>query len=130
MLFPTLSPEEGWARIYRAIRGSADDEHWSAIEEIVRQEHLSVDLLNRLRQLRNEDREYAPPPGLRGAKLDAYLAGYQAATEARWWSSAEAAFHASSIRSEFHAAFVRGWEDGNAKVTRPAKITRPDEPAS
>lgn len=57
MLFPKLSPEEGWARIDRAIRGAADDEHWAAIEETAKQQDLSADLLRQLRKLRENVRE-------------------------------------------------------------------------
>jgi hypothetical protein len=123
MLFPALSPDEGWARIDRAIRGAADDEHWAAIEETARQEDLSGDLISQLRQLRGKDRDYAPPADLQGADLDAYGGGYRAATEAPW-DSADAAFRASSMRGEFGASFVRGWDDGKAKVTPP------DDPAA
>ncbi len=120
MLFPALSPEEGWARIDRAIRDAANDEHWTAIEETARQEHLSVDLLRRLRKLREKDREHTGlPPDLHDAKLAAYLTGYRAATEAPWWDSADAAFRSSSMRSELHASFVRGWENGKDAVTPP-----------
>ncbi|MGZ6638662.1 MAG: hypothetical protein ACXVII_38130 [Solirubrobacteraceae bacterium] len=57
-----------------------------------------------------------PPPDLHHAELDAYLAGFRAATETLWWDSAEAAFNSSSMRSEFRASFVRGWEDGRSAV--------------
>ena len=49
MLFPTLSPEEGWARIDRAIELAEDDEHWAAIEDEAKQKNLSADLLTLLR---------------------------------------------------------------------------------
>jgi hypothetical protein len=124
MLFPALSPEEGWARIDRAIQDADDDDRWAAIEETARHEHLSIDLLRRLRSLREKDREHTPPPDLHNAKLDAYLVGYRAATEAPWWDSVDAAFRSSSIRSELHASFVRGWENGKAAVTPP------DDPAA
>ena len=108
MLFPALSPEEGWTRIDRALRGVANDEQWAAIEETVKQEHLSADLLSRLHELREENQDYV-----------AYRGGYRAATDAVWWESADAAFRASSMRSELHPSFVRGWEDGKAAVTPP-----------
>jgi hypothetical protein len=74
MLFPFLTAEEGWAHIDRSIRGAADaerwarieevarrrrltDEEWAAIEEAARQQDLSADLLNRLREAREKDRE-------------------------------------------------------------------------
>jgi hypothetical protein len=74
MLFPTLSADEGWARIDRAIRGAADGERWAAHEEVAKrrrltdlewaaieeaatQEDLSADLLERLRVARRRDRE-------------------------------------------------------------------------
>jgi hypothetical protein len=115
MLFPALSPEEGWARIDRAIQDAADEDRWAAIEETARQESLSVDLLRRLRKPRENDREDTGlPPTLHGARLAAYLTGYHAATEAPWWDSADAAFRSSSMRSELHASFLRGWEDGKA----------------
>lgn len=73
-LFPFLSTEEGWAHIDRSIRGAADaerwarieevakrrqltDEEWAAIEEAARQQDLSADLLERLREARERDRE-------------------------------------------------------------------------
>ena len=121
LLFPALSPEEGWERIDRATRGAGDDEHWAAIEETAKQEHLSDDLLSRLRKLREKSARASALPGdLHGANLDAYVAGYRAATDALWWDSAEAAFNSSSMRGELQAAFVRGWEDGKAKVTPAA----------
>jgi hypothetical protein len=74
ILFPLLSTEEGWANIDRAIRGAADgerwaaieeaakgrpltDEEWAAIEDAARQQNLSADLLERLHQAREKDRE-------------------------------------------------------------------------
>jgi hypothetical protein len=48
MLFPTLSPAEGWARIDRAIQGASDEDHWAAIEEAAKQQDLNTDLLERL----------------------------------------------------------------------------------
>jgi hypothetical protein len=73
-LFPSLSPEAGWARIDRAIRDAADDsrwaaiedaakqrplsdEEWAALEEAARQQDLSTDLLDRLRTSRERDRD-------------------------------------------------------------------------
>ena len=120
ILFPALSPEEGWARIDRALRNADDGERWTAIEETARQEHLSVALLERLRELREKDREpMGLPRDLHDARLAAYLTGYRAATEAPWWESADAAFRSSSMRSQLYASFVRGWGDGKGAVTPP-----------
>jgi len=44
MLFPRLSPEDGWARIDQAIRGAADPEKQAAIEALARRD-LPADLL-------------------------------------------------------------------------------------
>ena len=74
MLFPFLTTEAGWAHIDRSIRGAADverwarieevaqrrqltGEEWAAIEEAARQQDLSADLLERLREAREKDRE-------------------------------------------------------------------------
>ena len=74
ILFPSLSREEGWARIDRAIRDAADDarwaaiedaakqrplsdQEWAALEEAARQQDLSTDLLDRLRTSREKDRD-------------------------------------------------------------------------
>jgi hypothetical protein len=48
MLFPGLSPDDGWARIDQAIRGAADPEKQEAIEALARRD-LTVDLLAALR---------------------------------------------------------------------------------
>jgi plasmid stability protein len=50
MLFPTLSPEEGRARIDAAVSGQSDPERWAAIERIVAEERLDSELLMRVRQ--------------------------------------------------------------------------------
>jgi hypothetical protein len=42
MLFPSLSPEEGWARIDWAIRGAADPDKQQAIERQARQIRLGA----------------------------------------------------------------------------------------
>ena len=74
ILFPLLDTEEGWANIDRAIQGAADDkrwaaiekgakrhrltdQEWAAIEEAARRQDLSADLLERLRDARENDRE-------------------------------------------------------------------------
>jgi hypothetical protein len=57
LLFPGLSPDEGWSRIDRAIKGAADDEHWAAIEEAAKQRELSIDLFERLPRSRKRERE-------------------------------------------------------------------------
>jgi hypothetical protein len=124
MLFPSLSPDEGWARIDRAIRIAANDEQWAAIEETATQGNLSGDLLSQLRQRRDMDRDYSQLANLEGADPYAYGAGYSAATEAPW-DSVEAAFRASSMRSVFHASFVRGWDVGKANVRPPDDPTDP-----
>lgn len=51
MLFPDLSPSEGWARIDGAIRGASDSGKWSRIEGLAGDD-LRSDLLERLRLLR------------------------------------------------------------------------------
>jgi hypothetical protein len=50
MLFPGLSPEEGWARIDQAIRGAADPEKQAAIEALAERD-LPADLLASLKAL-------------------------------------------------------------------------------
>jgi hypothetical protein len=57
MLFPNLSPEEGWTRIDRAVEGASDQERWAAIEQTAKMQDLSADLLKQLRELREGDRE-------------------------------------------------------------------------
>jgi hypothetical protein len=73
ILFPSLSPEEGWARIDRAIRDAADDgrwaaiedaakqrplsdQEWAALEDAARQQDLNAGLLDRLPQLNSHRR--------------------------------------------------------------------------
>jgi len=48
MLFPGLSPDEGWERIDRAIRGAADPVKQASIEAFAR-EDVPAGLLARLR---------------------------------------------------------------------------------
>ncbi len=55
MLFPDLPEDEGWARIDAAFSGAADPERVEAIERIAKGD-LSADLLDALRQLRDEQR--------------------------------------------------------------------------
>ena len=51
LLFPTLSPEDGWARIDGALAGAKDEERIDAIEELAGQD-LTAELLAALRRLR------------------------------------------------------------------------------
>ena len=74
MLFPHLTPDEGRAHIDRSLRRAADaerwarieevakprrltDAEWAAIEEVASQHDLRADLLERLREARENDRE-------------------------------------------------------------------------
>jgi hypothetical protein len=57
MLFPKLTPDEGWARIDDALRGASDPERRAAIERIAAEEDLNADLLRALRKLLRD-----PPP--------------------------------------------------------------------
>jgi hypothetical protein len=50
LLFPTLSPEEGWARIEGALAGAKDDERADAIEELAGRD-LTAELIAALRRL-------------------------------------------------------------------------------
>ena len=56
LLFPSLSPEEGWARIDRAVEGAADEERWAAIEKAATPPDLGDELADRLRKLRGPRR--------------------------------------------------------------------------
>lgn len=51
LLFPSLPPEEGWARIEGALAGAKDDERVDAIEELAEGD-LTADLIAALRRLR------------------------------------------------------------------------------
>ncbi len=51
LLFPTLPPDEGWARIEGALAGAKDDERLDAIEELAGQD-LTAELIAALRRLR------------------------------------------------------------------------------
>jgi hypothetical protein len=53
LLFPDLTPEEGWARIDDALAGAHDEERLEAIEELAGQD-LTGDLLEVLRRLRRD----------------------------------------------------------------------------
>jgi hypothetical protein len=53
MLFPRLSPEEGWARIDAAFSGAVDGRRTEAIERLA-EGSLSDDLLSLLKSLREE----------------------------------------------------------------------------
>ena len=50
LLFPTLPPEEGWARIEGAIAGAKDEERLDAIEDLAEGD-LTADLIAALRRL-------------------------------------------------------------------------------
>ena len=50
LLFPTLSPEEGWARIEGALAGAKDDDRVDAIEELAGRD-LTAELIAALRRL-------------------------------------------------------------------------------
>jgi hypothetical protein len=50
LLFPTLSPEEGWARIEGALAGAKDEERVDAIEELAGRD-LTAELIAALRRL-------------------------------------------------------------------------------
>jgi hypothetical protein len=52
------------------------------------------------------------PAGLEGNQLLAYLEGYAAAAA---WTSAAAAFDATSLRSDLLVSFSRGWDDYRAE---------------
>ena len=51
LLFPTLSPEEGWARVEGALAGAKDEERLDAIEELAGRD-LTAELIEALRRLR------------------------------------------------------------------------------
>ena len=51
LLFPTLPPDEGWARIEGALAGAKDDERLDAIEELAGQD-LTAELIAALRRLK------------------------------------------------------------------------------
>jgi hypothetical protein len=51
LLFPSLPPEEGWARIEGALDGAKDEERIGAIEELAEGD-LTADLIAALRRLR------------------------------------------------------------------------------
>jgi len=55
MLFPYLSPAEGWRRIDAAFEGAADGERTQRIEALAREHELDDELLRRLRELRDDD---------------------------------------------------------------------------
>jgi len=50
LLFPTLPPEEGWARIEGALAGAKDEERLDAIEELAGRD-LTAELIAVLRRL-------------------------------------------------------------------------------
>jgi hypothetical protein len=73
LLFPGLSPEDGWARIDLAFSRAADSEQWRKIEALATREGLSADLaavlLARLKELNIQS----------GAAVDNVIADYFAA---------------------------------------------------
>ena len=50
LLFPSLPPEEGWARIETAVAGAKDEERIDAIENLAEGD-LTADLIAALRRL-------------------------------------------------------------------------------
>jgi hypothetical protein len=50
LLFPTLPPEEGWARIEGALEGAKDEERIDAIEDLAEGD-LTADLVAALKRL-------------------------------------------------------------------------------
>ena len=54
LLFPELSPDEGWERIDAAMAGAADHRRVEAIEELCAGD-LKQELLDALRRLQDED---------------------------------------------------------------------------
>ena len=51
LLFPSLPPEEGWARIEGALAGAKDENRFEAIEELAEGD-LTAELIAALRRLR------------------------------------------------------------------------------
>jgi hypothetical protein len=51
LLFPTLPPDEGWARIEGALAGAEDTERIEAIEDLAEGD-LTADLIAALKRLR------------------------------------------------------------------------------
>ena len=51
LLFPSLPPEEGWARIETALAGAKDEERIDAIEDLAEGD-LTADLIAVLKRLR------------------------------------------------------------------------------
>ena len=51
LLFPSLPPEEGWARIEGALAAAKDEERIEAIEELAKGD-LTAELIAALRRLR------------------------------------------------------------------------------
>ena len=50
LLFPTLPPEEGWARIEGALAGAKDEERIDAIEELAGRD-LTAELIAAIKRL-------------------------------------------------------------------------------
>jgi len=51
LLFPNLTPEEGWARIDAAFAGAADEQKLDAIDRLAEAD-LSAELIEALRRMR------------------------------------------------------------------------------
>lgn len=51
LLFPSLTPEEGWARIDAAFAGAADEQKLDAIDRLAEAD-LSTELVEALRRMR------------------------------------------------------------------------------
>ncbi len=52
LLFPQLSPEEGWRKIEAALERAGDSERSERIEQLANDPDLDHELLRRLRELR------------------------------------------------------------------------------
>jgi hypothetical protein len=50
MLFPRLSPEDGWRRIETALERAADCERSARVEQLARDPDLAEEMLRRLRR--------------------------------------------------------------------------------
>ncbi len=61
------------------------------------------------------------PAGLSGNQLTAYLEGYAAAAACS--DPGATPLHACSLRSDLCVSFLRGFDDGAAKLAKDAKVT-------